>query len=235
MPPEVCKPMNRLTPQRAVAIAMAIAAAAAGCVGPADGGGPAPLPPAPTPIAAGDQPLKGNPPVTENEPTKTVVVIETSMGTIKAELWADKAPVTVKNFLTYVDEGFFDGLIFHRVIKGFMIQGGGFDADMKQKATRDPITNEAATGTPNSRGTLAMARTNVVDSATAQFFINLVDNDFLNHRNQTPQGFGYCAFGEVTDGMDVVDKIGAAATGRVGHFDDVPLQAVTITSIRREQ
>ncbi len=214
---------------------MAIAAAAAGCVGPADGGGPAPLPPAPTPIAAGDQPLKGNPPVTENEPTKTVVVIETSMGTIKAELWADKAPVTVKNFLTYVDEGFFDGLIFHRVIKGFMIQGGGFDADMKQKATRDPITNEAATGTPNSRGTLAMARTNVVDSATAQFFINLVDNDFLNHRNQTPQGFGYCAFGEVTDGMDVVDKIGAAATGRVGHFDDVPLQAVTITSIRREQ
>jgi len=163
------------------------------------------------------------------------VTIETTLGTIKAELWADKAPVTVKNFLAYVDEKFYDGLIFHRVIKGFMIQGGGFDAAMKQKATHEQIKNEASADKKNDRGTLAMARTNVVDSATAQFFINLVDNDFLNHRDETAGGFGYCAFGKVIDGMDVVDKIGAVATGRVGRYDDVPVDQVQIKSIRRAE
>ena len=227
--------MSRLTSLFTVAIVVATVTAGSGCFMPTDGGGPAPLPPTLSPIAADNQPPKRNDTVTENEATKTVVIIETSMGTITAELWADKAPITVKNFLTYVDEGFFDGLIFHRVIKDFMVQGGGFDADMKQKATHDQIKNEASADKKNNRGTLAMARTNVVDSATAQFFINLVDNGFLNHRDETPQGFGYCAFGEVTEGLDVVDRIGATATGRVGHYDDVPLQAVTITSIRRKQ
>ena len=182
-----------------------------------------------------DQPETRNSTVTENGATRPVVIIETSMGEIRAELWPDKAPVTVENFLTYADEKSYDGLIFHRVIKGFMIQGGGFDADMKQKATHDPITNEAATGTPNDRGTLAMARTNVVDSATAQFFINLVDNDFLNHRDNSAQGFGYCAFGKVIEGLDVVDRIAAVATGRAGAYDDVPTTPVTITSIRRAE
>ena len=157
------------------------------------------------------------------------------MGTMKAELWADRAPITVANFLRYVDEKFYDGLIFHRVIKGFMIQGGGFDAAMRQKATHDMIENEASADKQNNRYALAMARTNVVDSATAQFFINLANNDFLNHRSETPDGFGYCAFGQVTEGLDVVDKIGAVATGRAGHYDDVPINTVTIKSIRREK
>jgi cyclophilin family peptidyl-prolyl cis-trans isomerase len=125
-------------------------------------------------------------------PQKTVVVIETTMGTIKAELWPDKAPETVKNFLSYVEDKTYDGTIFHRVIPAFMIQGGGFTADMNQKPTHKPIKNEARSDTPNARGTLAMARTQVVDSATCQFFINHADNQFLNHTNNTPQGFGYC-------------------------------------------
>ncbi|NQU76215.1 MAG: peptidylprolyl isomerase [Planctomycetes bacterium] len=161
------------------------------------------------------------------------VTIETSMGTIQAELWDDKAPETVVNFLKYVDEGFFDGLIFHRVIEAFMIQGGGMDADMKVHKTHPPIRNEASADVPNNRGTLAMARTNDVDSATAQFFVNLVDNAFLNHRDKTSPGFGYCAFGEVTDGMDTVDAIGKVATGSKGYHDDVPVEPVTIVSIRR--
>jgi len=162
------------------------------------------------------------------------VVIETSLGTLRARLWADKAPVTVENFLVYVDAGSYDGLIFHRVIDGFMIQGGGFTPDMTQPPTRDPIANEASADKPNNRGTLAMARTSDVHSATAQFFINLVDNNFLNHTDETASGFGYCAFGEVIDGMDVVDKIAKVPTGRHGSYDDVPSEPVTIASIRHQ-
>jgi peptidyl-prolyl cis-trans isomerase B (cyclophilin B) len=162
-----------------------------------------------------------------------VVTMETSEGALKIELWEDKAPLTVKNFLAYVDDKFFDGTIFHRVIDGFMIQGGGFARDMKQKAGRPPVKNEASTDVPNRRGTLAMARTNVVDSATAQFFINLVDNGFLNHRDNTSQGFGYAVFGEVIEGMEVVDKIAKAATGRSGPHDDVPTKPIEIKSVVR--
>ena len=155
------------------------------------------------------------------------------MGTITAELWADRAPKTVANMLAYIDDQFYDGLIFHRVISDFMIQGGGMDADMKQKTTRAPLVNEASAELRNDRGTLAMARTSDVNSATAQFFINLVDNGFLNHRDETAQGFGYCAFGCVTEGLDVVDRIGSVATGRGGGHDDVPIEPVVINSIRR--
>ncbi|MCE9615193.1 MAG: peptidylprolyl isomerase [Lentisphaerae bacterium] len=163
---------------------------------------------------------------------KPVVVIETSQGTIKAELWPDKAPATVASFLGYAGDHFYDGTIFHRVINNFMIQGGGFTASMNQKPTKAPVRNEARTDTPNARGTLAMARTAVVDSATSQFFINLVDNGFLNHQSESPQGFGYCVFGKVTDGMDVVDKIAKVQTGTVSGFQDVPREAVVIKSIR---
>ena len=168
-----------------------------------------------------------------------VVVIETSMGTIKVELYEDKAPITVKNFLAYTDDKFFDDTIFHRVIgkenKGddFMIQGGGFTADMNQKKTKGQIKNEATNGLKNDRGTLAMARTGVVDSATAQFFINLKDNDFLNHKDTSTRGFGYCVFGKVTEGMEVVDKIKAVKTTNKGGMDDVPVEAVTIKSVKR--
>ena len=162
-----------------------------------------------------------------------VVVMETNKGTIRIELWADKAPISVENFLRYSDSELYDGLIFHRVISGFMIQGGGFDADMVQLSPYEPIKNEAKSDVPNDRGTLAMARTNVVDSATSQFFINLVDNDFLNHSNETASGFGYAVFGEVVEGMDVVDAIAGVATGRSGVFSDVPNEPVVITSLRR--
>ncbi len=163
-----------------------------------------------------------------------VVVMETNKGTIKIELWADKAPATVENFLRYTDNEYYDGLIFHRVINGFMIQGGGFSPDMVQKSTYDPIVNEASDDAPNDRGTIAMARTQVVNSATSQFFINLVDNDFLNHQNETPSGFGYAVFGEVIEGMDVVDAIASVETGMVRGFGDVPDEAIVIESVRRE-
>ena len=162
-----------------------------------------------------------------------MVVMETSKGAVHIELNAEKAAVTVANFLRYVDEGFFDGTIFHRAIPGFMIQGGGFTADMTQKPTREPIKNEAANGLANKRGTLAMARTSVVDSATAQFFINLVDNDFLDHRDETAQGYGYAVFGRVVEGMDVVDAIADVPTRTVGGHENVPAEAVTIVSVRR--
>lgn len=162
-----------------------------------------------------------------------VVVIETSAGTIKAQLWADKSPGTVANFLRYADEKFYDGLIFHRVMGGFMIQGGGFDPDMKQKSTHAPIRNEARSDVTNRRGTLAMARTGEIHSASSQFFINLVDNDFLNHTDETPRGFGYCVFGKVVEGMDVVDAIAKVATRTVAGHENVPAQPVTIKSIRR--
>ena len=169
----------------------------------------------------------------EKKEMNPVVIMETSEGTIKIELWADKAPKTVANFLAYVDDKFYDGTIFHRVIDRFMIQGGGFTSDMAQKPTKAPVVNEARADVRNDRGTLAMARTNVVDSATAQFFINVVDNGFLNHRAKTPQDFGYCVFGKVIEGMDVVDKIKAVATQNAGGHQNVPVKAVVIKSVRR--
>lgn len=161
------------------------------------------------------------------------IIIETSEGAITAELDDEKAPVTVENFLSYVDAGHYDGTVFHRVIPNFMIQGGGMTPEMDPKATSAPIKNEAGNGLTNQRGTLAMARTSVVDSATSQFFINTADNDFLNHRGETPDAFGYAVFGRVTEGMDVVDKIEKVKTGRKGHHDDVPVTPVVIQSIKR--
>jgi peptidyl-prolyl cis-trans isomerase B (cyclophilin B) len=165
--------------------------------------------------------------------TNPVVSMETSEGTIKIELWQDKAPISVANFLRYVDEGFYDGTIFHRVISDFMIQGGGFTPDMKQKKTHDPIKNEASPNLKNDVGTIAMARTNLVHSATSQFFINVENNDFLNHKNATPVGFGYAVFGKVIDGMEAVEKIKNVKTGSFGQHQDVPTKQVTIKSIKR--
>ena len=166
-----------------------------------------------------------------------VVIMTTSKGVIKIELWQDKAPVTVANFLRYTDEKHYDGTIFHRVISGFMIQGGGFTPDMKQKACHDPIKNEASASLSNKKGTIAMARTGVVDSATAQFFINHADNGprGLDHRDNTPQGFGYAVFGKVIDGMDVVEKIAVVATKDVGGHQNVPAEPVVIESVRRAE
>lgn len=157
-----------------------------------------------------------------------VVLLQTNKGDITIELDAEKAPITAKNFLDYAAEGFYDGTIFHRVIDGFMVQGGGFTADMNQKETKAQIKNEADNGLPNARGTLAMARTQVVDSATGQFFFNLVDNTFLNHQNKTPAGYGYAVFGKVTAGMETVDAIAKVATGNTGGHQDVPKEAVVI-------
>ena len=165
-----------------------------------------------------------------------VVIIETSMGTIKAELWADKAPETVKNFLRYTDEKFFDGLIFHRVMAGFMIQGGGFTPGGQQRPAHEPIVNEASPDVRNDRGTLAMARTGEVNSATAQFFINLKDNTFLNQSSRTAQGFGYCAFGKIIEGMDVADKIAKIKVNPDSRGEmSVPADTIEIKSIRRAQ
>lgn len=159
-----------------------------------------------------------------------MIRFETALGTFTVELDPESAPITCENFLRYVDDGHFDGTIFHRVIPGFMVQGGGFDADLNQKATGAPIRNEAANGLRNRRGALAMARTSDLHSATAQFFINLVDNAFLDHR---PGNFGYAVFGRVSDGMEVVDAIAGVATGRRRGHDDVPLEPVVIHSVRR--
>ena len=158
------------------------------------------------------------------------VKLATTMGDIVIELNAEKAPVTTRNFLNYVRDGFYDGTIFHRVIPNFMIQGGGFNDQMMQKMTQDPIKNEADNGLTNDRGTIAMARTQDPDSATAQFFINHNDNAFLNHTSPDVQGWGYCVFGKVTEGMDVVDAIAAVSTtNRSGH-SDVPEDVIVITS-----
>ncbi len=158
-------------------------------------------------------------------------IIETTQGTITLALNEEKAPETVRNFAEYAKAGHYDGTIFHRVIGGFMIQGGGFTKDMNQKPTGAPIRNEAMNGLKNKRGTIAMARTMVVDSATSQFFINLVDNDFLDFSSPTPQGFGYAVFGEVTQGMDVVDAIAKAKTGYHGPHQNVPEEPIVITKI----
>jgi peptidyl-prolyl cis-trans isomerase A (cyclophilin A) len=164
-------------------------------------------------------------------PKHTMVEMKTSLGTIEIELYDDKAPISVKNFLEYAAAGHYDGTIFHRVIKGFMIQGGGFDKDMNQKPTRAPIKNEAENGLKNDVGTLAMARTSVVDSATSQFFINTADNAFLNHGGRD---FGYAVFGKVTGGMDVVRKIEAVTTGVAKGMRDVPAESVFIESVKKK-
>ena len=163
----------------------------------------------------------------------TQVKLSTSSGDIVLELDEEKAPATVENFLAYVDDGFYNGTVFHRVIDGFMIQGGGFEPGMKQKTTRDPIANEAENGLKNDAYTIAMARTSDVNSATAQFFINVGNNDFLNFSAPTPQGFGYCVFGKVVEGQDVVDKIKGVETGSAGFHSDVPVEDVVIERAER--
>lgn len=163
-----------------------------------------------------------------------LVLLHTSFGDIKLELYPEKAPETVANFIRYVEDGHYDGTIFHRVIDGFMIQGGGFDEKMQQKAVaHKPVKNEANNGLKNDNGTIAMARTNDPHSATAQFFINVSDNAFLNHTSETTQGWGYAVFGKVVDGMDVVNKIKAVKTGRSGFHENVPKEPVIITSAKR--
>lgn len=172
------------------------------------------------------------------EQKKTMnITIETSLGTITVELYQEKAPLTVSNILAYVDEKFYDNTIFHRVINGFMIQGGGFTKDMQQKTTKPPVKNEADNGLSNTRGTLAMARTMVVDSATCQFFINLEDRNALNldFKSKTDMGWGYCVFGKVTEGLDIVDKIAKVETGFSGRHQNVPVDPVMIKSIRRKE
>jgi peptidyl-prolyl cis-trans isomerase A (cyclophilin A) len=161
----------------------------------------------------------------------TMVKFETSLGDFVIELFTDRAPVSADNFLRYVDDRHFDGTVFHRVIPGFVIQGGGMTADMSQKPTRKPIENEATNGLKNLRGTLSMARTNDIKSATSQFFVNLVDNAFLDHQGQ--RNYGYAVFGKVVEGMDVIDAIAAVKTGRKRGHDDVPVEPVTVHSARR--
>ncbi len=166
------------------------------------------------------------------EEKNPVVIMETSMGTVKIELFKDKAPISVRNFLSYVKDAYYDGTIFHRVIKTFMVQGGGLDENMQPKKTKFAIKNEATNGLKNLRGTLAMARTSVVDSATSQFFVNVVDNAFLDHAGKTPDRFGYAVFGQVIEGMDVVDAIREVKTGNKGGHQDVPVEPVFINSMR---
>ena len=202
-------------------VTLAVAGALAGCERPGGGGGASPE--APPQASPSQQPVgEGN----------SVVVIKTNKGDIRVELLADKAPLSVKNFLAYADEGFYDGTVFHRVIDGFMVQGGGFGADMRQKPTKAPIKNEADNGLKNDRGTLAMARTSQVDSATAQFFINLVNNDFLNHGERD---FGYAVFARVVGGMDVVDQIAKVRTARSGPHEAAPVEPVVIESVKRAE
>ena len=176
--------------------------------------------------AAPPEPAPGNP----------VAVISTSLGDITVELYKDKAPVSVENFLQYATEGFYEGTIFHRVIPGFMIQGGGLTPDLAEKPTRAPIRNEATNGLNNVRGTLAMARTESLRSATAQFFVNVADNRFkLDHRGYSPADFGYAVFGRVLSGLDVADRIAAVTTRSVGPHSDVPVEPVLIKGVRVKQ
>jgi peptidyl-prolyl cis-trans isomerase B (cyclophilin B) len=188
-----------------------------------------------TPTTGAAATVTPNPVTKAKEKTKENPMVEilTSKGNITLELYAEKAPKTVDNFLQYVDSGFYKGTIFHRVIRSFMIQGGGFDANFSRKSTKPPVVNEASNGLKNRRGTIAMARTMVPDSATAQFFINTKDNNTLDFRDPSPQGVGYCVFGKVVDGMDVVDKIEAAATGSRNGMRDVPAENIFIKDIVR--
>jgi len=169
---------------------------------------------------------------TTNVMAATSVEFETNQGNFTVELYPEKAPITVANFLQYVKDDFYKGTIFHRVINGFMIQGGGFERDLFQKPTRDPIKNEAANGLKNDTGTIAMARTQAPHSATSQFFINLKDNDFLNHTGTHPSEMGYCVFGRVSKGMDVVKKIAVVPTNSVGRHQDVPTKSIKIISVK---
>jgi cyclophilin family peptidyl-prolyl cis-trans isomerase len=171
------------------------------------------------------QPAPGNP----------VVVVETSMGTITIELFKDQAPVSVANFLQYVAEGFYPGTVWHRVVPGYVIQGGGYTSDMTEKPTRPPIQNEATNGLTNRRGTVAMARTRVLRSGTSQFYINLANNPSLDHKGFSPDVFGYAVFGRVIDGMDVVDRIGAVKTTSKDGMDDVPVEPVIIKSVTEKR
>lgn len=157
-----------------------------------------------------------------------IVQLQTSLGDIKIELDEQATPITTRNFLDYVNSGFYNGTVFHRVIKGFMVQGGGMDTKMQQKSTRESIQNEASKGLKNEIGTISMARTNAPHSASSQFFINVANNDFLNYRNETPDGYGYCAFGRVIDGLDVVKKISEVQTGRRAGHDDVPISDIVL-------
>lgn len=163
-----------------------------------------------------------------------VVIIETTHGAIEIEVFADKAPSTASNFLKYVDDKFYDGLIFHRVINGFMIQGGGMNEKMEEKKTRAPIKNEANNGLGNETGTIAMARTSDPHSATAQFFINVADNSSLNHTSQTESGWGYAVFGKVVNGMSVVNRIKTVKTGNLSGHQNVPMDAVVIKNVKRK-
>lgn len=165
--------------------------------------------------------------------TNPVVLIKTSLGDIKVELFQEKAPITVKNFLDYVADGYYEHTIFHRVIDGFMIQGGGLTKEMKQKPGRPAIQNEAHNGLKNTRGTLAMARTSDIHSATSQFFINVVDNGFLDHKDKNGPGYGYCVFGHVIEGLDVVDKIKNVDTESKGHHQDVPTKPIEILKVTK--
>jgi peptidyl-prolyl cis-trans isomerase A (cyclophilin A) len=159
-----------------------------------------------------------------------MIRFETTLGDFTVELFEKDAPLSAANFLAYIDDGFFDGTIFHRIVPGFVIQGGGFTEDMTQKKTRAPVKNEADNGRKNHRGSLSMARTNDINSATSQFFVNLKDNDFLDHSRGN---FGYAVFGQVTEGLEVIDKIAAVKTGRQRGFDDVPVAPVIMKSVRR--
>jgi len=204
-------PLSRTLPRQArtFALACAFALGLAGMAGPAQGA---------SSTSKQGKPMNSSP----------HVKLQTSMGDIVLELNAEKAPKTVENFLSYVNEGFYDGTVFHRVIKNFMVQGGGFDSAMKQKQSHAPIDNEADNGLKNDKYTVAMARTSDPHSATAQFFINVADNDFLNHSAPTPNGWGYAVFGHVIQGTEVVDKIEAVKTGNKGFHQDVPTEPVII-------
>lgn len=182
-------------------------------------------------VTQGNVPLQMAAP---KEQKNVQIIIDTSMGSIVAELFPSKAPATVSNLLAYIDAKFYDGTIFHRVINGFMIQGGGFTRDMLQKKTNPPVKNEADNGLKNKRGTLAMARTMIVDSATSQFFVNLVDNAYLDFKAKTDREWGYCVFGEVVEGMDVMDRIANVKTDFSGRHQNVPVEPVSINSIRRK-
>jgi cyclophilin family peptidyl-prolyl cis-trans isomerase len=161
------------------------------------------------------------------------VELKTNLGVIQLELYPDKAPITVENFLSYVNSGFYNGTIFHRVIPNFMVQGGGFTPGMNEKSTKSPIKNEAGNRLANSKGTIAMARTSEINSATSEFFINVVNNDYLNHRNNSPAGFGYCVFGRVIKGMDVVGKIAVTQTHSVPPYENVPVKDVVVISAQQ--
>ncbi len=194
--------------------------------------------PSEPPVVVNEEASPTQQPSDHQQKESVMVIMEIEAGNYKGhieiELYPDKAPQSVANFLKYVDEGFYDNTIFHRVIDNFMVQGGGFTQDMQQKETHPPIQNEASNGLRNEVGTLAMARTNVVDSATSQFFINVNNNEFLNHRDKSPAGYGYAVFGKVVSGMEVVNHIKGLPTGNQGYYSDVPKQTVFIRSAKRK-